>query len=250
MTRQDRISFARDLILRDPSISKRGLQVRVKARYSVGLSDTMRRTIIQQANTPNVLHSRVNSDAFAKVERRMLNQAIRRMGNPAYLIKAINERFVRAKDAKDTGITRREFLRNERSDAKESGNIATKTTRTVDSPAGTVKGQVDWWKVLRKYRQEEIDSGDYTPLPKKKPTTKKSDIKKQKDGQDAKQERREALRRAESERVKIMSNLGKIQERLIHAQGQSRVRLQSEYDNLYQMLQNRENVIRRLTGLN
>jgi len=179
-TRLERIARAEQIIRGTPTITKRRLQARLKAEFGIGLADSTRRRLLQNANTAAFLWARLNTPAFTRYDRIVLRSILRRTGSTPYLAEAINNRFVAAKNARDAGISRRDFFRQVKRYAKERGYIADKTTRTKDRPDGTVKGQIDWWKVLRDLRDREIDRGEYVPKPRPKPKTDKGNIKAQK----------------------------------------------------------------------
>lgn len=196
--RSERINRAVELVKSDPSISKRLLQSRLKAEYGVGLSDTARREVLQKANTPAALRAKLgNKIAFTRRDSYVLRKVLHRTGATPYLAKAINDRYTKAKELRKAGKTVRQIRR----EVKEQKYIATKTTATRRRKDGLFKGQVDWWRMLRDYRDKDISRGDYVPLPKKKPSTDKGKIKKQKSRYDEKQSKKSHSRNVEREKA-------------------------------------------------
>ncbi len=234
--RQERIDYASDLILRNPNVSKRGLQSAVKSEFGIGLSDTTRRSLLQKANTPAVLRARLNTPAFTRYERRVLRKVIHRSSNASYVVKAINERFTRAKDARDAGLTKQEFLRQMRREAKEQGYLATETTRTKDKPDGTVRGQIDWLKLLRDSRDRDIDRGEYIPKPRQKPRTDRGDLRAQKARYQDKQSTKAHGRWVERERSRLQTWISQKDSAIAVSSGARRQQLEQERANLERTL--------------
>lgn len=234
--RQQRIARAERIVLTDPNTTKRALQSRLKAEFGVGLSDTTRRNILQRANTVNVLRARVNTPAFTHNERVILRHAIHRTGNAPYLAKAINDRFTAGRRARNEGLTRRQFFTQVRKEARDSGMLATHTTRSKKDPYGTVKGQVDWWRVLRDYRDKDIERGDYIPKIGPKPKSDKGDIKAQKARYQEKQSAKAHARWVERERSRLQTWITQKENAIEVSSGQRRRQLITEKHNLERTL--------------
>lgn len=231
-TRAEKIQRAEQIIRSDPNVSKRSLQSRLVAEYGVGLSDTTRRGLLQRANTPSVLRARISTLAFMPRERTTLRKVLRRTGSTPYLAKAINDRFSRAKEARDAGLSQREFMRQAKAEAKEQGYIATKTTRTRGKPDGTVRGQIDWWKILRDYRDRDIERGEYIPKPKEKPRTDKGNIKAQKARYQDKQSTKAHSRWVEREKSRLSRWIEQKERAIAVSKGEQHRRLTQELSNL------------------
>ncbi len=242
INRQERIIRAESIIIANPNISKRGLQSQLKTEFGVGLSDTTRRGLLQKANTVNVLWSRVNSPAFTHHDRIVLRKALRQAGNAPYVIKAINDRFAHAKELYRQGWTIPQIRKAMRTEAKEKGTLATVTTRTKDKPDGTVKGQVDWWRVLRDYRDKDIDRGEYIPPAGskggKRPTALKGDLKAQKARYDDKQSTKAHARWVERERTRIKTWIIQKDKAIAVSSGDHRIELEAQKANLQRTLEN------------
>lgn len=235
-SRQERIARAEQIVLGDPNVSKRALQVRIKGEFGVGLSDTARRQVLQKANTPGVLRARVNTPAFTRYEGLVLRRVIRRTGSTPYLAKAINERFLAGKAARDAGLTRQQFRRQAIDEAKARGYIATSTTRTKDRKDGTVKGQVDWWKVLRDLRDQSIDRGDYVPKIRPRPKTDKGNLKAQKSKYQEKQSAKAHERQVEKQRSQLQTWITQKDRSIAASTGARRQQLEQERENLERSL--------------
>lgn len=235
-SRRERIARAEQIVLADPNVSKRVLQTQLRSEYGIGLSDTARRQVLQRANTPGVLRARVSTPAFTRNERIVLRRIIRRTGSTPYLARAINERFTSARAARDAGDTRRDFMRRARDEAKDRGYIATRTTRTKKTPDGTVRGQVDWWKLLRDYRDKDIDRGDYVPKIRPKPKTDKGDLAAQKARYQDRQSTKAHARWVEKERSRLQTWIAQKDRAIDVSTGARRRQLEQERNNLERSL--------------
>ena len=234
--RQDRIDYARHLITRDPNIGKRGLQRALKTEFGVGLSDTARRGLLQQANTPGVLRARINTPTFTHYERAVLRKILHRTGSTPYLARAVNARYIKGREARDAGISKREFMHQVRQEAKEAGYLATKTTQTRAKPDGTIRGQVDWWKLLRDYRDMDVDRGDYVPKQQPRPKTDKGDIKAQKIRYEDRQSTKAHTRWVERERSRVRTWITQKERAIAVSSGPQRQGLEAQLANLKQTL--------------
>ena len=226
-SRQDRIQYAESLILRDSTTSKRGLQSKLKTEFGVGLSDTMRRGLLQKANTPAVLRSRVQTRAFTRNERRILRDFLRR-GNPPYLKDVINHRYMMARQAKNQGLTYRQFRRMVKQEAIDHGWLIKRSTRPTKRFPGRKRGQIDILAVLRDFRDSSIEQGDYIPPVRPKPRTDKGKVKVQK--------RRYSERQAERERTRIKGWIAQKNMAILRASGERRNQLKREKENLERQL--------------
>lgn len=242
--RQERIARAEQIVSGNPLVSKRALQTRIKAEFGVGLSDTARRHVLQKANTPAVLRKRIGTPAFKPTERVQLRRILHRTGSTPYLARAINERFTAAKAARDAGLTRRDFRRQVTDDAKASGYIATHTTRTKKRLDGSVKGQVDWWKLLRDYRKKDIEGGDYTPKIRPRPRTDRGQLKAQKDRKQAQETVKARNRRLERESTQFKGWITQKDKSIAASTGARRRQLEQERANLQRELTKRQHILR------
>jgi len=167
MNRQERIAWAEQLVLSDPNISKRRLQMLLVQEYGVGLSDTTRRGILRQASVPSVLRQRVVALHRVGVlntrEARTLRKVIRTAGNAPYVVEVVNKFYADSLNLYQRGLTWRELKRELKRRARQQGLIAQRTTRTRKKPDGTVKGEIDFWKMFRRQRDDDIAGGDYVP---------------------------------------------------------------------------------------
>lgn len=234
--RQERIQYARDLISRNPQTSKRGMQKALVERFGVGLSDTTRRELLREANTPAVLRAKLRSDAFNGYDRVVLKHVLHRCGNAPYVAALINERYARAKAAVKAGEGRRAFMSRMKSESKKAGYLADKTTRDKDHPDGKVKGQIDWWRVLRDVRRKQVEGGDYAPKIRRRPRTERGDIKAQRARYREKQSERGAERRAERERQRLIAQLDRMDNQVRNSSGTRRQELEVQRANLLQMI--------------
>lgn len=176
-SRQERIRRATEIAAADPTISKRRLQNKIKSEFGIGLSDTARRQVLDKANSPNVLRARLgNRTAFSHHDAVVLKKVLHRTGPTPYLVAAINQTWLYGRELWRAGESRNTIRRELR---KMRGYVATKTTAIAKKPDGTIKGQTDWWKLLRDLRNRDIDRGDYVPVPKPKPRTDKGNIQAQ-----------------------------------------------------------------------
>lgn len=202
--RQARIARATELARADPSISKRRLQNKIKSEFGVGLSDAARRQVLERANSPNVLRARLrNRTAFTHHDAVVLRSVLRRTGATPYLVQAINQQWITGHELWKEGLSHQEIRRELKRRAKDAGLIATKRTATRERPDGTIRGGVDWWKLLRRLRDAAIDQGEYVPVPKAKPRTDKGDVKAQKARWRDKQSTKAHAKWVERERARL-----------------------------------------------
>lgn len=213
IARQERIRRAREIIVTNPEIGKRGLQSQLLREFGVGLSDTMRRSLLRESNVPSVLRARLNNrDAFTAREAKCLRQIIRRTNVTQYLITVINERTERARELFSQGYKRNEIHRILRQEAKESGYLSDKTTKIKDEKGrwvipvdGQVKGKIDIWKIVRDERARKIESGEYVvPVKKRKSKSSVQSLSKSRQRYERKQEGRQ-LRLADEEKINKMA---------------------------------------------
>ncbi len=205
-TRRQRIAQAQKFIQDDPYVSKRQLQRSLKGIFGVGLSDTIRRQLLQEGNSVGSLRVRLRAPGvFSPRERRILGKVIRRTGNPPYIVAAINQRTALATDARAKGLTRREYLKAVRQFYRGNGWVADKSgprrkkDGTIDRDR-RVKGRPDIWKMLRDLRRRDIETGEYVPPVIKKPRIDKGDIKAQRVRHRERQQRRTEVRQDEVRR--------------------------------------------------
>ncbi len=222
-SRRDRIAFARQTVISDPFVSKRVLQRRVKTEFGVGLSDTVRRSILQEGNSVGSLRVRLRAPgAFGVKERRLLSKSVRLTGNPPYLIKAINDRLGLFNDAVAMGFTRKQYRQAVRQFFADNGWIAEKSgkRRKADGKVDRdrrIKGQPDFFKMLRDLRRKAQDEGDYIPPIRPKPRIDKGDVRAQRSRFRDKQARRVAARKAELSRRR--QDLEERRQRLVEKRG-------------------------------
>lgn len=238
--RQERLAYAKDLVLTNPNISKRGLQNAIKSRYGVGLSDTTRRSILQTANTPGVLRSRIATRAFSMQERKELREFLKK-DNPPYLKDVVNARYSdyrqRGEAARAAGLSFAEFVRDFRmitkKEAAARGQLITKTT-PLGRERGRRAGQIDIFKLLKDARDNSIEQGDYKPIETKKPKTDKGDIKSQKQRYQEKQ----SSKSSERERERIKTQIDIVDIKLREAAGEVRRHLEEQKINLRRQISN------------
>lgn len=224
--RQDRIAWAERLVREDPTTSKRTLQVELRQRFGVGLSDTTRRNILQKANTPNVLRARLISNAFTIKERRVFLTWMKKR-NPPYLKDTINYRYSAfrrlGKEAKNAGKTFKRFIREFRvfvkKEAKANGWAIAKPTKKQIA-MGLRRGDVDIYAMIREFRKRSIGSQEYIPVEKPKVKLDKGDISAQKTRYREKQAAKYRNFSKEQKREYIRGEIQKTEIAMSHTTGQ------------------------------
>lgn len=210
-SRYERIARAQQIIHDNPNVSKRGLQSQLKQEYGTGLADTTRRQLLQDANVPSVLRRRVSTlrreGVLNSREALTMRKAIHKAGTASYVKTVVNKLWQDGLAMHRDGLSGRAIRREFKQAAKDAGLIASRTTASRKKPDGNVKGEIDFWKMLRRQRDDDIKGGDYEP-PKgsrggKRPASQKGDVKAQKARYQDKQSTAAHARWVERERDRL-----------------------------------------------